>query len=223
MESPHSLIGKCRDNARRLVRDLYRPRETIILEVKPPTGRVLLDPGRKRLTVQVDPLLGKDSVTKELAYQVIEGYKRSRRLKTLAEILSVAGLLTLGNLGKSLSGPIAIAVYLAAFLGIALIVAAYISSLWKRSRPGRIDRYTLQVVLGDPYCRAAVESLETFLEWVVEEKEEHFRAAIPEGKGRIKWKRRIHIPFNKYREIILEYPVLLGEVESRRGFKGVND
>lgn len=213
MESPHSLIEKCRDNARRLVRDLYRPRETIILEVKPPAGRVLLDPGRKRLTVQVDPLLGKDSVTKELAYQVIDGYKRSRRLKALAEILSVAGLLTLGNLGKSLSGPIAVAIYLAAFLGIALIVAAYISNLWRKSRPGKIDKYTLQVVLGDPYCRAAIESIRTLLEWIMKEKEKHFRATIPEGKERIKWKKRIHIPLNKYREIIMEYPVLLGEVE----------
>jgi len=206
LESPTRIIEECRKNTVSLVRDLYKPTETIIVSSKLPGSRVQLQPGRKKIIVTIDPMLSKDQLTSELVLDIIVTYKRSRRVKMAWDIFSILGLLAIGSLGKQLHGALSIIAYLATLLGFAFIATLYINNIFRRKRSIRSDRLKLQVVQGDTFCREAIESIRKYLEWAVEERDEHLRS-MAGRKSRLKWN-RTHIPINPYRDIIKKYPVL---------------
>jgi hypothetical protein len=206
LESPTIVIEECRKNAMSLVRDLYKPTETVIVTSKPPGTMIRLQPGRRKTIVYIDPLLSKNQLTGELLLDVILGYKRSRRMKMVWDTISILGLLAIGSLGKQLNGALSIIAYLATLTGFAFIAATYIGNIAGRKKSLSRNRFKLQVVQGDTFCREAIESMRKYLEWIIDERDEHLRS-MASRKTRVKWK-RTHIPLNPYRDIVKEYPVM---------------
>jgi len=198
---------RCRKNAIGMVKRLYRARKIVVVNARPPGGKIDVSPSWRTVNLYVDPVFTKNDITDNLVLGIILGYKKRRLVRGLAEAIAILSLAFIGSFSKSVTGPYYTILYLVVLIASALI-AGYIVILSHKSAGSKVLQGSwVSIVLSDHICHAAVSSIKELLLWAIEERDREVRSN-EFARGKLRWPRRI-VLYNRYRDIIKGYPALL--------------
>jgi hypothetical protein len=198
---------KCKKNAVRLVRRLYRARKVLIVNSRPPGGHIDVSPGWRNITIYIDPMITKHDIKDPLILGLVMTYRKKSIARGIAEALAILSVAFVGSFADVVSGLWSTILYLITILMSALI-AGYIIILFRRTtvKQGFWQPW-VSVVLSDPLCRATVDSIKELLEWAIGLRDEELRMS-EEATGKFRWPRRL-VTSNHYKDIVKKYSTII--------------